>query len=78
MDLTTEINSDAYYVQMAQAWLYATIFPKDQDMIYQFIRDNPQSKVAKLTVRRIKSLRHTTDEEKIILTSLISKKTSSH
>jgi len=69
--LTTEIVSEDYYVQMAQAWLLAVVFPYDQDKIYQIIKDDPQNKVAKLTVRRIKSLRHTTDEEKEILTSLL-------
>lgn len=71
LDLTTNISSDDYYVQMAQTWLYAEVFPKDQDKIYQIIKHEPKSKVSKLTVRRIKSLRHTTDEEKDVLASLL-------
>ncbi|MFD1473030.1 DNA alkylation repair protein [Companilactobacillus mishanensis] len=71
LKLSTEINSDDYYVQMAQAWLYAVIFPNNQEKIYQIIKSDPTSKMAKLTVRKIKSLRHTTNEEKEQLTALI-------
>ncbi|WP_164505138.1 DNA alkylation repair protein [Companilactobacillus hulinensis] len=71
LNLAININSDQYYVQMAQAWLYAVVFPNNQDRIYQIISNDPQSKVSKLTVRKIKSLRHTTDDEKAELTSLI-------
>ncbi|WP_235805375.1 DNA alkylation repair protein, partial [Companilactobacillus nantensis] len=74
LQLATEINSDEYYVQMAQAWLFSAVFPYDQEKIYQIITENYQSKVSKLTVRRIKSLRHTTEVEKTKLTSLEKRK----
>lgn len=69
--LASAINSEEYYVQMAQAWLFSTAFPYDQEKIYQIISEDSKSKVAKLTVRRIKSLRHTTEAEKDKLTSLL-------
>lgn len=69
--LASSINSDDYYVQMAQAWLFSAVFPYAQKKIYEIISNNPKSKVSKLTVRRIKSLRHTTDEEKNKLNSLL-------
>ncbi|KRK78678.1 DNA alkylation repair protein [Companilactobacillus nodensis] len=73
LELATSIKSDEYYVQMGQAWLYAVIFPHDQERIYQIIAKEPQSKLAKLTVRKIKSLRHTNDDEKECLTAIIKK-----
>ena len=71
VELARKIESDNYYVQMSQAWLYAVVFPHDQDRIYQVIKDDTQSKVAKLTVRKIKSLRHTTEADKEMLTSFL-------
>ncbi|AKP67325.1 DNA alkylation repair protein [Companilactobacillus ginsenosidimutans] len=71
LQLTLSVKSDEYYVQMAQAWLFSAAFPKDPGKIYSIISDDPLSKLSKLTVRRIKSLTHTTADEKDKLQSLI-------
>jgi len=74
LQLAQNIDSDNYYVQMGQAWLYAVVFPHDQEKVYSIISADSESKTAKLTVRKIKSLRHTTDDEKEQLSLLVSKK----
>jgi len=72
LKLSTNIHSESYYVKLAQAWLYSVAFPNHQDDIYSIISD-ADLKLTQLTVRKIKSLRHTTNNEKEILTSLMQK-----
>ncbi|MGX6427833.1 DNA alkylation repair protein [Levilactobacillus yonginensis] len=74
LQLAVSVVSTNYYVQMGQAWLLAAAFPNQQATIYHLLRTEFSLPVVQRTVQKIKSLRHTTTNEKASLTALLAEK----
>lgn len=74
IQLGMAVNSADYYVQMGQAWLLAAAYRTHADAVLQLLRAGASLKVAQRTAQKIKSLTHTTIDQKAELTAIIQKR----
>lgn len=75
LEQVNSVNSDEYYVNMAQAWLISTAFVKHRDLTASYLTNDfaLSDKVLKMTVRKIKDSYRVSDNDKKRAEALLNK-----